>query len=147
MRVINNDIFKFIGYADAICITTNGDLRTNGNGICGAGIALAAKNRWPRFEYLLGLHLRERRNVPSRILKCDLTEIWSFPTKDHWKNKSTLELIDNSAKVLREVCDNNQWNQVMLPKPGCSSGGLNWDSVKKILHKYFDDRFIICDIN
>ena len=37
------------------------------------------------------------------------------------------------------------FSSVLLPKPGCANGGLNWEQVKPLLEQYLDDRFTIID--
>lgn len=39
---------------DAICITTNGCFKANGDGVMGRGVAFEAKRKWPGIERVLG---------------------------------------------------------------------------------------------
>lgn len=143
------DLFDMLDLgADCIVITTNGVLRNNGNGICGKGIAKQAKDRWDNFEEVLGNHLRNNDNTVGLLLKEDETYVCSFPTKYHWKENSSLELIEQSCQDLLEIVNDKGFKCVCMTKPGCGNGNLKWEVVKPILEKYFtDDRFIICDKN
>ncbi|MDJ0719078.1 MAG: hypothetical protein QNJ54_33440 [Prochloraceae cyanobacterium] len=116
----------------------------------GAGVAKQALMRYPNIDLKLANWLTEHGNVPGRILdiSSDYGEdswLFSFPTKNDWRSRSSLELIERSAMRLR-----SGWlklggrHQVVLPRPGCGLGGLTWSEVKSILSKYFlEDSFAI----
>jgi hypothetical protein len=152
MIEVTGNVFDEIGKADALCITTNGIVRKNGWAICGAGVALAARLRWPDFEQKLGEKLLyTKKNIPHFILQVilreNITRVYSFPTKNDWRNSSDIELIKNSAKILLENADIYQWTRIAVPRPGCHNGGLNWSDVKKELETIFDDRFVIYSLD
>ena len=152
-------LFDVIGEKCAICITTHGDLRTNGDGMMGAGLAKAAAIRFPSIERCLGHHLRMRGNVPGLLGSTDekgllplngsgRTLVLSFPTKNSWRQPSSLELIENSAKLLVQLVDAIQLPmegplRVYLPRPGCGLGGLIWADVRAKISPILDDRFIV----
>ncbi|MCZ2224447.1 MAG: hypothetical protein LC122_12560 [Chitinophagales bacterium] len=46
IEVIGN-LFDFVNIADAICITTNGIVKSNQEAVMGAGIALQAAEKFP----------------------------------------------------------------------------------------------------
>lgn len=52
---------------DALCITTNGYLKSNGRPVMGRGVALQAKQNWPWIESTLGEHLRNHQNTVGII--------------------------------------------------------------------------------
>ncbi len=143
MLETTGDIFKVIGQIDAICITTNGVIKKNGHGVCGAGIALAARNRWPDFEKSLGAHLAKNGNVPGIICCESGTNIVSFPTKDHWRHSSDIELIKSSCRGLNQLADAMQWQKIALPRPGCMNGYLMWEVVRKHIFPLLDNKFIV----
>jgi len=134
---------------DWLCITTNGIVKKDGRAVMGKGIALQAKKRYPNIDRILAKKIRERGNIVSSLLRDHENEKWiiSFPTKDDWKKPSSLKLIAESAKQLKQHFDDyNLKPLVMLPRPGCSCGGLEWKDVKQILLNILvDDRFIIID--
>jgi len=134
---------------DWLCITTNGIIAKNGKAVMGKGIALQAKQLYPDIDKILAQKIKERGNIVSSLWwDCEnKRHIISFPTKEHWRNKSSLVLISNSAKQLKEYFDNmNMKPIIMLPKPGCSCGQLDWKDVKDSLSSILiDDRFLIVD--
>jgi hypothetical protein len=135
---------------DAICITTNLTRKNNGDAVMGAGIALAAAKAWPNLPAVYGDHLRSNPTGRADTLlpwqPDDKTStIVMFPTKDHWKDKSILSLIDNSFKQLVQMADIYKWTNVCLPRPGCSLGGLNWErEVHPLATFHLDERFTVC---
>jgi hypothetical protein len=52
---------------DARCVTTNGTLRANGNAIMRKGMALQAKQRYPKLEYTLGKLIQKYGNHTFKL--------------------------------------------------------------------------------
>jgi len=132
---------------DWLCITTNGMTKKNNRAVMGAGIALQARQRYTNIDLILGKKIKERGNVVSSLVKDGDTVIIAFPTKNDWRNPSDMDLIVQSAQQLKKHFDNNTSKPlVMIPRPGCSNGGLEWEDVKEKIGKILvDDRFIIVD--
>ncbi len=159
------DLFSFIGKADAICITTNGSTKMNGAAVMGRGCAKEAKERFKGIDHILGSSLRKNGNSVQVLMKSENTAIVSFPVKpgdvrSHyqvnkcsiraegyyitpgWSMKADQRIIEHSAKELKELADKNNWQTVVLPRPGCGNGRFKWEDVKPLL-KDLDDRFIV----
>lgn len=138
--------------ADAICFTSNGMIKANGELVMGAGIAKAFRDRWPTLSEYFGKFVKNGGNTVHRLNVYDsLTDrymdIASFPTKHHWRNPSDLALIKRSAEALLKMADDNKWKSIYLPRPGVGLGGLNWETqVKPVIKDILDDRFIICHL-
>jgi len=135
------DLFEVGG--DAVCITTNGVLRRSGDGICGAGVARQARDRFPGLERALGSHLRSHGNHVGVLIEGP-TAVVSFPTKEDWRDRSDLDLVLRSCRELVALADERGWGTVALPAPGCGLGGLSWDRVRDAIAPILDDRFIVC---
>lgn len=124
-------------------ITTNGVTNMFGKAVMGAGCALEAKQRYPELPGQLGrLLLTHKLNVPYLFRHFQLL---TFPTKNHWREDSRLEIIERSAAWIRNwMADGTIEGTFIMPRPGCGHGNLQWRNVAPILEQYFtDDRYII----
>lgn len=142
---------------DAVCFTSNGVVKDNGELVMGAGVALAFKNRWQELPRLAGDLVKTNGNICQIIKRLEIKSydtvahrskpytpcIIAFPTKHHYSQKSCGDLIRTSAIQLMKLINENGWKQVGLPKPGCQNGGLVWEYVRGILQPILDDRVII----
>jgi hypothetical protein len=121
-----------------IAITTNGDIKRNGEAVMGAGIALEAAKRFPELPKMLGKALYDYGNIPFDFK--DL-KIFTFPTKNHWNENSNLEIIRHSANIIRSIwLDIHEYPgdyKLYIPRPGCGCGNLPWGVVRDILEKIF----------
>lgn len=153
--------------ADAICITTNGFVKGNGASVMGAGIARQIRDLLPGIDKVLGQKIaREGNNVHPLIIHNDMW-IVSFPIKpiveisdgtnfvNHkffepgttipgWACKAKPDLIVQSCKQLVKLADQYGWKKVLLPRPGCGAGELQWKDIKKVIQPLLDDRFVVC---
>lgn len=120
-----------------LAITSNGYVKRNGEAVMGRGIAAQAKYKYPNIAYKLG-GLLTRQGNRIHVLAPDLI---SFPVKHHWAEKADIRLIRASAHELMSRLGEHE--TVLLPRPGCGNGGLNWKDVKPILEKILDDRVAI----
>lgn len=67
----------------------------------------------------------------------------AFPTKDDWKYPSTWEIIEKSACHLVFAAYILGWTSVLLPRPGCGRGGLDWNKIRPNLRNILDNRFTV----
>ena len=147
MIIKKQDIFKNKNNYNAICVTTNGQVKKDGRLVMGAGVALQFNKQFPGLDFELGQKVSTYGNRPFLIFK-NKTAIVSFPTKHDWKNKSDLELIKFSAKNLVKIAQSRFWTRIALPAPGVGKGGLSWQNeVYPILKPILDDRFHILFYN
>jgi hypothetical protein len=162
---------------DWICITTNAIVKRAGDCVMGAGIAGQAVKKLNGCEFTLGAKIRKGGNhvyhfgtLPITPLKFKEQQLISFPTKDDYRDKSDIALIEQSCKELLELWYSTSTTDgvkrtklnpevkgtevvrpvVCMPKPGCLNGGLDYQTtVRPVLLKYFGtpevrDYFIIC---
>jgi hypothetical protein len=140
--------------ADIICITTNGIVKTNGEAVMGGGIAKECANKFRYTPVTLGDKIKNSGNHVHQIHNpSDLFGagpfIYSFPTKEHWRDKSLIPLIERSAKELVRQVDHLEAElddgslMVLVPRPGCGLGGLQWGQVKGAIEPIFDNRFFL----
>lgn len=133
--------------ADAICFTSNGVVKANGDLVMGAGVAKQFRDKFPGLAKMigarrrvLGQHVHFWAGKANGYNRPDLV---SFPTKNDWRDPSDIQLIKQSAEELMHMADVRKWQKVYLPRPGIGLGGLSWDKVKMELEKILDDRVII----
>ena len=109
----------------------------NTKGICGAGLALEFKKRYPdNYE----LYKKACQDGICAIGKCYLTKantnvqyIINFPTKDDWRDKSDLKYIQDGMDSLIVLIDLYKIQSIALPMLGCGLGGLNHKDVLDIV--------------
>lgn len=57
-----------------------------------------------------------------------------FPTKEHWKHPSQLEWIEKGLMDLQPQVTGLE--SLAVPALGCGLGGLEWETVRRLLEKY-----------
>lgn len=151
---------------DALCVTTNGFVKKNGECVMGKGIAKTIQSKYPNIPYTLGQAISLNGNVvhhlydkPQNIIsfpvkpvskKCtspdDYVSHMRFNIGDTipgWACKADIEIIKQSAKKLVSLANKHpEWKRILLPRPGCGAGELNWNNVKQVLSEILDDRFV-----
>ena len=160
-NILTGNIFDYVGLVDAICITTNGTIKSNGELVMGAGVAKAFYDKYNK-KYQIARTLAQKLydgpplhklfavsskdNICYNCLDAKYnngTHIISFPTKNHFQDKGDLNLIIQSAKRLVWIADNYGLKKIIIPSPGTGCGQLSRDLVYKELNKILDDRFYI----
>jgi hypothetical protein len=164
MKERKTDLFEtiFEDDVDAICITTNGQYTIQGIAAMGGGCAGICARRWPETARRLGKMLKTfganipfvigaldkdgnyveptREGIKNKEFNC---VIFSFPTINNIINGSNLQLIKQSATILKDYVDQFELKGIMVPRPGVGIGGLSWKEVKPAIEPIFDDRFTI----
>lgn len=142
-----DDIFVLPKTGEACVVTTNGCTDKFGNAVMGAGQALQCKKLF-NCHVKLGKYLRTYGNRAFNLglyqRDKEIFTLFSFPTKNHWKDKSDIGLIVKSANELSQMCDKFGVTKCYLPLVGCGLGGLSWEhSVFPVLSGILDDRFVV----
>ena len=132
---------------DCLVITTNGTIKRDGTCVMGRGCAREAKDRWPHLALALGQHLRENGNVPHIFRDCGPVPLVSFPVKHDWHDIADPALIRTSGLALSALADAEGWDVVVMPRPGCGNGSLDWKDVRPLLSPILDDRFHMITFN
>jgi len=164
MKERKTDLFEtiFEDDVDAICITTNGQYTLQGVAAMGGGCAGVCARRWPATAIRLGKMLKTfGTNIPFVIGALDADGNYIEPTREGIKNKefkclifsfptihqiiqgSNLQLIKQSATILKDYVEQFSLKGVVCPRPGVGIGGLSWAEVKPEIETIFDDRFTI----
>lgn len=153
MKIIIGDIFEIArkDNYDALCVTTNGIVKANGEAVMGAGIAKDAKLTYKGIDKRLGDKLKLYGNQVYQLGKDKYEDMFvsydiaiiSFPTKHDYRDKSDIKLIEKSAKELVALVDRKNYKKILVPQPGVLNGKLQWEDVKKVIEPIFDERFTI----
>jgi hypothetical protein len=138
MREIHGDLWEYHGTA-IIAITTNGQLSQKGEAVFGNGCARQARERFPDLAQRLGARLAAQGNHVAYLGN----GIVSFPVEHTPFETPDPRLIARSARELKSLADVMGWDRIVVPRPGCGGGGLEWKDVKPVLERYLDDRFTI----
>jgi len=160
MRIAKNlDILspKVLQKADAVCFTSNGIVKAHHRLVMGKGVAKTFRDSFLNLDWSAGCAVEENGNVCQIIRSTQRNpesidgktfDIVAFPTKNHWRDPSDLDLIITSATQLVKLSDELNWKLVFLPAPGCSNGKLNFEKeVKPAIEKILDNRFVITFYN
>lgn len=114
-------------------------------GVMGKGIALMFKEAFPdnfkRYEESCKaselttgkMFVTERQDLfgPKWII--------NFPTKQHWRNPTKLEWVQEGLGDLHDVITENNIHSIAIPPLGCGNGGLDWQLVKQLIETVLAD--------
>lgn len=141
MREVVGDLWN---YADRgiIAITTNGYVTRKGLAVLGQGVARQAGERYPDLPGVLGAMIMNNGNHVHELMG----RMVSFPVEHSPWSLPDLRLIGQSACELRRLADRRNWDLVVVPRPGCGGGGLDWKSVAPVIAPWFDDRFHVISL-
>jgi hypothetical protein len=140
MKEITGNVWDFHEMGYPIIVTTNGNVGANRNAIMGKGIASEAKKRFPGLAMSLGRHIIEEGNIVKYFESWNL---FTFPTKHNWWEKSDIALICRSAFELNNITSEWEFDRVCIVRPGCSNGQLSWEMVRRKIRTILDDRFVV----
>lgn len=149
MQEQQGDIWTAAGKDDYVCITTCGTLKKNKRLVMGRGIAYQAAQRYPWLPKAMG------EAVLRNGLCVELfthTHLIALPTKHQFYLDSDLDLIERSITQLVDKVEqfqlfNNPNARVLIPRPGCNNGKLDWADVEPILRQYLvDDRYVVFNL-
>jgi len=168
MKELKGDLWDT--QCDAVCISTNGFVKNNGECVMGKGCAKEAAEYFPEIPKVLGDRIKKYGNVVNLLRHCDGVAILSFPVKPEkvvaenhrmvvrhmqrtfkiadgsevpgWACVADIEIIKRSAEQLVVLADKHGWKKVLIPRVGTGAGELDWKDVKPILDEILDDRFI-----
>ncbi len=142
MKEIVGDMWQEHAEGAVVAITTNGAVNKVGRAIMLRGCARQARVRYPELLQTLGELLRRHGNHVFDLGH----QIVSFPVEVDPYQVPEMRMIDQSCRELVELTDYKGWQKVVVPRPGCGGGGLEWQEVKTILERHFDERFYVIRI-
>ena len=107
-------------------------------GVMGAGLALQIARRWPACVEPYRSACRSKRLGDGSVFAWHHGRGWVFhtPTKRHWREKSSYELVDSSLAALVREAEAVRVSVVGLPMLGCGLGGLDATRVIELMIKH-----------
>lgn len=139
MHEIVGDIWEEHARGSVVAITTNGMLSRDGKAVMLRGCARQARDRFPDLPQILGEQLLNHGNHVFDLGR----RVVSFPVEaDPYRNPE-LGIIEESCRELVDLADYKDWQKIVVPRPGCGAGGLEWTLVRPVLQRYFDARFYV----
>lgn len=106
-------------------------------GVMGRGIALQFKKAFPANFKAYAAACKEELVQPGRmfVYKTGRLEapryIINFPTKRHWRGKSSMSDIEAGLEALAETVREKGIRSIAIPPLGSGLGGLEWSDVKE----------------
>lgn len=109
-------------------------------GVMGKGLALAFKHCFPDIMKKYTYACNDRSLKVGVLLPCRIEGkiILCFPTKHHWRDQSTLSIIQCGLQAFIETYHAIGVTSVSFPKLGCGLGGLDWKQVQPLMEKYLN---------
>lgn len=114
-------------------------------GVMGKGIALMFKEAFPE-NYKAYQEACTRKDVcVGRMFVTERHQLinpkWiiNFPTKQHWRNPSRIEWIEEGLHDLRRVIVEKGIRSVALPPLGSGNGGLEWTTVRPLIERFLGE--------
>lgn len=105
-------------------------------GIMGRGIALQFRKAFPENFKAYEEACKQGAVRPGNMLVYETgllagpRYVINFPTKRHWKSKSSLKDIDAGLRALVKEIQERGIRSVAVPPLGCGLGGLDWNVVR-----------------
>lgn len=134
---------------DAIVCTTNLIVKQNKRLVMGAGIAKDFRDRFPDLDLEWGLRILNDEHEDGFMMTLSacpgMKYLVAFPTKINWRDNSEIDLIVKSTLNLVKSANILGWKKILMTRPGCKNGKLNWPFVKEKIGRYLDDRFFVIE--
>lgn len=146
MKELIGDFWDHARKFDAIVVTTNGIVDSRGCLVMGAGIAAAFKFHYPWLPKVLGVKVLERGNHCYFVECPEQPHIISYPSKDHWRQRASIPLIERSARELVGIANALELKSILMTRPGCGKGWLRWGQVRPVIEPILDDRFVVASV-
>lgn len=114
-------------------------------GVMGKGLALEFKKRYPYNFREYEIACKNKEIDIGKVLCVDTTSVlrpwWviNFPTKYHWKDKSSIAGIELGLKDLIRVMKDRDIQSIAIPALGAGLGGLEWTNVKDSITSILTD--------
>lgn len=109
-------------------------------GVMGKGIALMFKEAFPENFRAYAAACKKNEIKVGRVFVTERQDwvdgpkwIINFPTKQHWRNPSKIEWIEEGLQDLLRVVREHKIKSIALPPLGSGNGGLDWKNVRPLI--------------
>ena len=108
-------------------------------GTMGAGLAKQFRDQYP------AMYQQYLKSCRAHLLKPGLVQVFqhspsrtivNLPTKDHWRNPSTLTHVESGLIALNTALEEHDIRSVAVPALGAGLGGLKWPEVLPLIHQH-----------
>ena len=140
-RTIHGNIFN----SDAHALVNP----VNCMGTMGAGLARQFKDKYPAMHQAYLIQCQEHRLRPGRVHvfhHSPSRTIVNLPTKDHWRNPSTLAHVESGLIALNAALEQHDIRSVAVPALGTGLGGLKWTDVLPLIQKHLTGDNLMVEI-
>lgn len=124
-------------HSDAFCITTNSYLKEDGSLVMGRGIAKVTKRIFEDMPHDFGNRISDKCGHLGfyGVLPLDPenSRFVAFQVKKHFKEDSSLDLVEKSTKMLGNIARDHDFKRFDLNFPAIGNGGREVEEVKPIL--------------
>lgn len=109
--------------------------------VLGKGIAKTFREKFPELKKKKDLVAEHRIRNARRFMPVISNEtiIGNLITKKFYYSKPTYSSLTESLIELREYMSSNELKRVLMPKIGCGLDRLEWELVKQIIEKVFEE--------
>ena len=126
------------------CITTNTTTNLRDEAIMGRGCAKEASEKYPWLRKEYGKKIKTRGDV---VVFFNKDKLIMFPVKKSPYEIASIEMIKRSCSMLNVwFIDEFITEKIIIPRPGCGAGMLDWNEVKPIIEEftnYIGDNLIV----
>lgn len=111
-------------------------------GVMGKGIAKTFKEIYPVMFAEYQTICEKGLFQPGKLWLYKTPHKWilNFPTKEHWRNPSKLEYIEEGLKKFVSSYPSQGITSIAFPQLGCGNGELDWETlVQPLMSKYLNN--------
>lgn len=127
------DIYKDDLNYDYVCFTANSVIKEDGKLVMGAGNAKVIRDKYKDIDAFFGKQIYHLSNFGICVNKKE--RVIAVQSKMHFKDKSQLDVIENSLNMLSAFAKANPSDTIALPYPGIGLGGLSMVELQPLIRK------------
>jgi O-acetyl-ADP-ribose deacetylase (regulator of RNase III) len=141
-------VFLMISYKQGNLLAADAEAlvnTVNTVGVMGKGIALMFKEAFPSNLKAYQAACKAGEVAVGHMFVTEQRELmgpkWiiNFPTKQHWRNPSKLEWVDEGLDDLKRIIVERGIRSIALPPLGSGNGGLEWPTVRALIERKLGD--------